>query len=149
MKRILAVGVVAVVSLCLAPALPAGAKSSKPKLTVSINSWVMQTSAGNQHVGPGSTFKHCAQNHVQEIDAVAEFQHAKKGGAFRDAWKKDGQKIIVFNETWPKKNGKTKLTLSNATNDLQDGTYKVTAKTKKGKPLASSSITLQTTGPCS
>ena len=143
MRRFAGLSAAALIALALAvPAVAGGGTSA------SINKWVLKTTNGNETLKPGKTFSHCSQNHVKEIDAKGTVSGADKGGSYKAVWRKDGEKIITFNETWHKKNGKVKFSsLSNTVDDLPDGKFKVTVK-QHGKTLDSATIKLKTTGSC-
>jgi hypothetical protein len=129
----------------LALAVPASAGSGT---TASINKWLVKTSNGNVTIQPGKTFKRCTQNHVTEIDAKGKVSGADKGGSYKAVWRKDGDKIITFNETWSKSSGKVKFSsLSNSVDDLPDGKFKVNVN-QHGKTLTTAAIKLKTTGDC-
>jgi hypothetical protein len=131
--------------LALALAVPASAGSGT---SASINKWKVKTSNGDVTIQPGKTFSHCTQNHVQEIDARGTVSGADKGSSYKAVWRKDGEKIITFNETWHKKNGSVKFSsLSNTGDNLPDGKFKVNVN-QKGKTLTSAAIKLKTTGDC-
>jgi hypothetical protein len=129
----------------LALAVPAVAATPTLKID---RPWLLKTSTGNKSLAAGGTYKHCSAQHIQEIDARGHVSGATKGASYKAVWRKDGVKIITFTEHWSKTSGKvTVATLSNQSDNLPDGKYKVTAR-QNGKALASSSISLKTKSGC-
>ena len=143
MKRLFALSLTAIAMLALA--VPAVADTPTAKIN---RKWLLVTTNGNKTIEAGKTFKHCTQNHVKRIDARGEVSGATEGDKYKGVWRKDGTKIITFNHSWKKSSGKvTFSTLSTTSDNLPDGKFKVTVK-QDGEALASSAISLKTTGDC-
>ncbi len=97
MKRaLLTLGCLLVLSLPSAAAAKGGTH-------VSIRSWSVETTDGKHHNAKvNSTFRACASNPVQAIDARGKVTGAVSGKGFKEIWTVNGRADSTFAVAWSK-----------------------------------------------